>query len=215
MKLYYNPMSTYSQKAMIAFNEKGIAFEPQVVSLMDPSSRDAFETVYPIGKLPFFKPREDYAVPESTIIIEYLEDNFPDTAQLIPEGRNEARQVRFMDRMTDFYLNDPVVSLLFMKFGFRPQDDAAEAKARKHIATTYKALDARLAKQPYICGENFSMADCATIPPLFYAQDVMPFDAYPNLKAYWERAQQRPSYAKVMAEFVPMWNGMKAQKAAA
>jgi glutathione S-transferase len=36
MKLYYNPLSTYSQKVMIAFNEKGLAYEPEIVNLMSP-----------------------------------------------------------------------------------------------------------------------------------------------------------------------------------
>ena len=215
MELYYNPLSSYSQKAMIAFYEKGIAFEPKLVNLMDPAGRAAYEAIYPIGKVPFFKPSADYSVPESTSIIEYLEDNFPHTTRLIPEGKDAARQVRFMDRMSDLYLDDPVVTLLFMKFGFRPQDDAAEARARQLVTLTYQHLDARLAKQSWICGEDFSMADCAAIPPLFYAREVMPFDAHPNLLRYWQRAQQRPSYKKVMAEFVPIWEGMKAQRAAA
>src|SRR5262249_21177878 len=103
----------------------------------------------------------------------------------------------------------------FMQFGFRPQDDVAAEKARRYVTASYQHLDARLAKQPWLCGEQFSMADCAAIPPLFYACEVMPFDAYPNLKAYWQRAQQRDSYKKILAEFLPIWDGMKAQRAAA
>jgi glutathione S-transferase len=59
------------------------------------------------------------------------------------------------------------------------------------------------------------MADCSAIPPLYYAQTVMPFDAYPNLVAYWQRALKRPSYAKVRAEFEPIWKGMMSQRPAA
>lgn len=215
MELYYHPLSTYSQKAMIAFHEKGIAFEPKLVNLTEPEGRAAYESVYPIGKLPLLKPTAEHSVPESTIIIEYLDDHFPDTTRLIPAGGDAARQVRFMDRMSDLYLNDPVVTLLFMQYGFRPRDDAAADKARKHVGLTYQHLDARLAAQPWICGDDFSMADCAAIPPLYYAREVLPFDAYPNLTRYWERARQRESYRKVMAEFVPMWEAMKAQRAAA
>lgn len=214
MELYYHPLSTYSQKAMIAFYEKGIAFEPRLVNLMDPAGREAYELVYPLGKLPLVKPSADHSVPESTIIIEYLDDHFPGTIRLIPAGGDAARQVRFMDRMCDLYLNDPVVTLLFMQYGFRPQDDGAAAKARKHVTLTYQHLDARLATQTWICGDDFSMADCAAIPALYYAREVQAFDAYPNLTRYWERAQQRDSYRRVMAQFVPMWEGMKAQRAA-
>jgi glutathione S-transferase len=214
MKLYFNPLSTYSQKVQIAFNEKGLDYEPHVVWLMDPASRAEYEKVNPFCKVPFFKPTEDWSVPESTSIIEYLEDKFPDTKPLIPKSGGDAtRQVRFMDRMADNYLDDPVVELLFQQFGFKPANEEAAAKARKHVTLTYERLDQRLANQDWLCGE-FSMADCAAIPPLFYAQMVAPFDAYPNVQRYWERAQQRPSYAAIKAQFEPIWNGMVAQKQA-
>ena len=216
MKLYYNPLSTYSQKVMIAFNEKGIAYEPQLVDMMSAESRAAFEKVYPLGKVPFLKPSEDWQVPESTSIIEYLEDKFPNTPRLIPpSGGDAARQVRFMDRMADLYLNDPVGELLFQKLGFRTQDNDKAARARKHITFSFEHYDKRLAKQPWLCGEAFTMADCAAIPALYYAQTVMPFDAYPNIVAYWQRALKRPSVVKVKAEFEPIWQGMMSQRSAA
>jgi len=216
MNLYYNPLSTYCQKVMIAFNEKGIAYEPHIVDLMSAEGRAAFEKIYPFGKVPFFKPSEDWQVPESTSIIEYLEDKFPNTPRLIPAGGGDAaRQVRFMDRMADFYLNDPVAELLFQKLGFRAQDNAKAARARKHVGTMFENFEKRLAKQPWLCGESFTMADCAAIPALCYAQTVMPFDAHSNIVAYWQRALKRPSYAKVKAEFEPIWQGLITQRSAA
>ena len=80
---------------------------------------------------------------------------------------------------------------------------------------TYSYWDKRLASQPWLCGENFTMADCAAIPPLFYAQVAAPFAQYPNVAAYFARAQQRPSYAKVKAEFEPVWQAMAAKAQAA
>jgi glutathione S-transferase len=216
MKLYYNPLSTYSQKVMIAFNEKGIAYEPEVVNLMSAESRASYEQINPLGKVPFLMPSPDWQVPESTSIIEYLEDKFPNTPRLIPaSGGDAARQVRFMDRMADLYLNDPVVELLFQRLGFRPQDEDKAARARKYVSMTYRHYESRLGKQPWLCGETLTMADCAAIPPLYYAQQVMPFDQQPHLVAYWQRAQQRPSYARVKAEFEPIWKGMMAQRPAA
>ena len=216
MKLYYNPVSTYSQKAMIAFYEKGLTFTPELVNLMSAEGRAAYETINPIGKVPFLKPSEDWMVPESTSIIEYLEDKFPNTPRLIPAaGGDAARQVRFMDRMADLYFNDPVVELLFQKFGFRAQDEDKAARSRKYVNLSYEHFNKRLATQTWMCGNSFSMADCAVIPALFYSQIVAPFSGHANVVAYWNRAQQRPSYAKVKAEFEPIWNGMMAQRKAA
>lgn len=216
MKLYYNPLSPFSQKVMIAFNEKGIAYTPELVNLMSPEGRAAYEQINPLGKVPFLMPAEDYHVPESTSIIEYLEDKFPGTPRLIPStGGDATRQVRFMDRMMDFYLAEPMIELLFQQLGFRTRDDEAASRARKFLAQSYAHLDKRLASQLWLCGENFSMADCAAIPSLFYAQVAAPFAEHANIVAYWQRAQQRPSYAKVRAEFEPIWNGKMAQTRAA
>jgi glutathione S-transferase len=212
MKFFYNPLSAYSQKALIALYEKQVAFEPQFVNLMTPEGRDAYAKVYPIGKIPLLKPSDEHMVPESTSIIEYLEGQGTGGTRLIPADAEAARQVRFMDRMSDLYLNNPTVTLLFNKLGFRASTPEAVAEAEKHLRLTFEHLDARLANQDWLCGE-FSMADCAAIPALFYCQMVAPFSDYPNLVRYYERAKQRPSYAKVMAEFVPIWEGMMAQGA--
>lgn len=215
MKLYYHPLSTYSQKVLIAFNEKGIAYTGEIVQLMSPEGRAAFEKVNPLGKVPFLKPSEDWQVPESTSIVEYLEDKFPATARLIPQvGGDAARQVRFMDRLSDLYYNDPIVELLFQQRGFRAKDADKAACARKYIAMTYAHWDKRLATDNWLCGAAFSLADCAAIPAMFYAQSVAPFESFPNVVSYWRRAQQRPSYAKVRAEFEPLWNSMIEKSAA-
>jgi glutathione S-transferase len=213
MKLFYNPLSTYSQKALIALYEKDVAFEPVMVNLMTQEGRDDYAKVNPIGKIPLLKPTEDHRIPESTIIIEYLEGHYAGT-RLIPEGVDAARQVRFMDRMSDLYLNDPSITLLFEKFGFRKHSEEELAKASKYLRISFEGLDKRLDGQDWLCGE-FSMADCAAIPPLFYCQAIASFADYPNLVRYYERARQRPSYARVMAEFVPIWEGMLAQGAKA
>ncbi|MBP2236950.1 glutathione S-transferase [Sinorhizobium kostiense] len=215
MKLYYHPLSTYAQKTMIAFNEKEISYEPMLVDLATPEGRAAYTAVYPLCKVPMLKPSEDWMVPESTIIIEYLEDKFPETPPLIPrEGGDAARQVRFVDRMSDLYLNNPVRELVLQKVGFAPANEEVAAAARDTIRISYDYLDKRLAEQDWLCGE-FSMADCSAIPPLFYAQTVAPFTDRPNIRRYWEQARRRPSYARVMQEFVPIWEGLLAGPAAA
>ena len=212
MELYYNVLSTYSQKVLLALYEKNVAFDKKVVQLMDPAGRAAYEAVYPIGKIPLLKPKADHMVPESTIIIEYLEGHHPGGTKLIPDGIDAARQARFMDRMSDFYLNDPVANLFFS--GIKPEDKRdqdAIAKWKKHLTITYRHLNERLAKQPFMCGDAFTLADCATIPPLFYAQFLFAYAEHANVVAYYERAKQRASYKKVLEELLPAWEAMQKQ----
>ena len=74
MKLYYNPISTYSQKVIIAFYEKALEFEPNIVNLMDPDDLAKYREVYPMGKIPCLVLDDGHLIPESSIIIEYLDD---------------------------------------------------------------------------------------------------------------------------------------------
>ncbi len=213
MKLYYSPLSTFSHKAMLAFHEKGIAFTPELVDLASQDARAAYAKINPTGKVPFLLVNNGWQVPESTSIIEYLEEEFPNTPRLIPTaGAGAARQVRFMDRMADLYFNEPVLELLFQHMGFRAQDAARAERARNYVQMAYGFWNQRLATQPWLCGSQFTMADCAAIPALFYAQVVAPFTAHANVVAYWKRAQERPSYVRIRAEFEPIWNARVAQQ---
>jgi glutathione S-transferase len=211
MKLYYLPVSTYSQKALLALYEKAVEFERELVYLQDPEARKNYEALYPLGKVPLLMVDGDHMIPESSIIIEYLEGHFSTGTKLIPDTVDEARQVRFMDRMCDLYLDNPVVKLLFQ--GMKPEAEQnleEQATAKKQLGINYQHMNQRLAGQDWLCGSGFSMADCAAIPPLFYAQQVYPFENYENITAYYERAKSRPSYQQVLEEALPVWESMQA-----
>lgn len=210
MKLYYNPLSTYSQKVMLALNEKGLGYELSLVDLSSATARETFERINPLGKVPFLESDAGWRAPESTSIIEYLEQAFPDAPRLIPADGAAARRVRFVDRMADLYFNDPVVELLFQRIGMRGQDAERAERARKYIAASYANWEQMLGEQEWMCGADVTMADCAAIPPFYLAELVAPFQHFANITAYWRRAQARPSYAKIRATLEPIWKGVVA-----
>ncbi len=203
MKLYFHPLSTYSQKALIALYEKNATFEKEIVDLLSPDAVLAWKKVYPLGKIPVLVDGNNF-VPESSIIVEYLETAFPNVARLVSSDPEIARKTRFFDRTSDLYLNDPVVTIL--RDGFAPEGQKspdAVAKARATLDITYRHLDQHLATRTWLAGEAFSMADCAAAPALGYARQVHPFTAYPNLLAYANRVAERPSVRRAAEEAQP------------
>ena len=87
LKLYFHPLSSFCQKALIAFYENDTPFEPHIVDLADAKSSAAFKAIWPIGKFPVLHDEaNDRTVPESSIIIEYL-------AQTIPANRSSCRSI--------------------------------------------------------------------------------------------------------------------------
>ena len=215
MKLYYHPLSTYSQKALIAFHEKGVDFEAEIVNLMDDGERAAYRQIYPLGKIPLLVLDDGQWVPESSIICEYLDTHFSSDSRLIPDDPDLSRQVRFKDRMYDLYLNESVSALLFEQF--KPQAQRNEElieRSRFRIGVMYGFMEKNLEKQTWTNGETFTLGDCAAAPPLFYARQTAPFDDRPNIAAYWQRLRERPSIQRVLDEAAPYLARMQEKKVA-
>src|SRR5258706_10100795 len=106
--LYYHPLSSFCWKALIALYEAEVDFEPRMVNLGEPASRDAFKAVWPIGKFPVLRDEaRGQTVPESTIIIDYLARNYPSAAALIPADPDLAGHTRPRDRLIDIYIHLP------------------------------------------------------------------------------------------------------------
>ena len=75
MKLYYFPLSTYSQKVLTALYEKGAEFESEQVRLFDEAERERYREIYPLGRIPLLVLDDGHLIPESSIIVEYLDTN--------------------------------------------------------------------------------------------------------------------------------------------
>lgn len=205
MKFYYYPISTYSQKVLLALYEKRIIFEPRLVNILDQQEVDEFRSIYPLGKIPLLVVSDNHLIPESSIIIEYLDGHYDTGTRLIPAGSvDEMRQLRFLDRMADLYLNNSVVTLMFAQ----NRRQAELADARRYLLYCYDQLNHILEGNQWVMGDGFTMVDCAVIPPLLYAERFMPFSEYANLLNYFQRAQERPSYQKVLADALPLLTAM-------
>lgn len=213
MKLYYNPISTYSQKTLLAFYEKGLEFEPNIVALMDPEAREAYREVYPLGKIPCLVLDDGHIIPESSIIIEYI-DNMAEP-RLIDGDAEQTRKIRFKDRMLDLYLNDSVVTLLFQSMKPEKQKDQERIDTAKfRVDTIYSFMEHELGQNQYAQGNTFTMADCAAAPALFYAELLAPFAEHKNISAYWERLKERESVQKTQSDAKPIIEEFMAKNAA-
>src|SRR5919204_3546462 len=96
LTLYFHPLSSFSQKALVALYENETPFERSIVDFADANSTTQFKKVWPIGKFPVLRDdARDRTVPESSIIIEYLAEHYPGKSELVPKDRDLARDVRF------------------------------------------------------------------------------------------------------------------------
>ncbi|MCP1846340.1 MULTISPECIES: glutathione S-transferase family protein [Bradyrhizobium] len=210
LTLHYHPLSSFCWKALIALYENGTPFTPNVVNLGDPAERAALLALSPIGRFPVLRDEtRDETVPESSIVIEYLDRHYPGAVRLIPEDPDLALQIRLRDRFLDLYVHLPMQKVVGDRL--RPADSKdphGVAEARAQLRTSYAILDQQLdpqrARGGWMMGEHFSLADCAAAPTMFYGNKVEPFgDGHRHLAAYLERLMARPSFARVLREAEP------------
>ena len=204
LTLYFHPLSSYCQKVLIALYENATPFEPLQIDLGDPASRAKLTAHWPIGKFPVLTDG-DHVVPESSIIIEYLDAKYPGPTRFIPSDPDLARQTRLKDRFYDCHIDDQlgrIATLRLRPEGHRDPRGMVEARAR--IETALAMVEKDMADKTCAMGDTFTLADCAAAPALFYADMVAPFAAtHPNATAYLERLKARPSYARALAEAAP------------
>ncbi len=204
MKLYTFPLSTYSQKTLVALYEKGIDLTQELVNFREPESRAAYKKIYPLGKVPLLVRDDGWLIPESSIIIEYLDGLSDSGPRLIPDDKELGRRVRCYDRQFDLYVNDSATAIFFD--GRKPESErspSAVKAARERLDTVYPMIDKMVEKGPWVLGDTFTMADCAAAPALALARMMHPFDKYENLTRYFGRLVERPSFARVLTEVKP------------
>ena len=206
LKLYFHPLSSFCQKALIAFYENDTPFEPHIVDLADAKSSAAFKAIWPIGKFPVLRDEaNDRTVPESSIIIEYLAQHYPGRTQLVPADPELARQTRLHDRFYDLYVNVPMQKIVTDKL--RPpgkNDPHGVEEAKRLLLTACGMIEQEMATKTWAMGDAFSMADCAAAPALFYVNLTMPLGGtHRNAAAYLGRLMERPSFARALKEAQP------------
>ena len=206
LTLHYHPLSSFCWKALVALYENDVAFAPKLVDLGNPAERAALLKLWGIGKFPVLQDEASgEIVPESSIIIEYLDRHYPGRTRFIPEDAGRALQTRLRDRFYDHYVHLPMQKIMGDRLRADGKKDSfGVEEARAQLRTSYAMIERQMTAGPWAMGDDFSLADCAAAPALFYGNMVVPFgEAEKNLGAYFERLKARPSFARVLKEAKP------------
>ncbi|MDB5395904.1 MAG: Glutathione S-transferase [Rhodospirillales bacterium] len=204
LKFYGHPFSSYCQKALIALYENDIPFEWRILSPDNPDAGAEMAAMWPIQRFPVLVDG-DRTVMEATIIVEHLGLHHPGPVRLIPDDAQTALGVRMMDRIFDNYVMTPQGNVVFESI--RPPGNAdpyGVAQAKAMLETSYRWLDGRLKGHEWAVGDDFTLADCAAGPSLFYADWTHPIpEEFTTLLAYRKRLLARPSFARAVDEARP------------
>jgi glutathione S-transferase len=209
LTLYSHPLASFCHKVLIALYEQGTPFTARLVDLGDRSNRASYLELWPVGKMPVLRDdARDRTVPETSIIIEYLEQHYPGALPLLPRDEAQRLDARLWDRFFDCYVQVPMSKIVTDRLRAAGENDArGVADAKAALIMAYGMIDRQMSTRSWMIGDAFSIADCAAAPALFYAGIVVPFaQGYPHVAAYFERLLERPSFKRVLAEARPYFS---------
>ncbi len=209
LTLYLHPLASFCHKVLIALYENETAFDSRIVNFADADSAAALLDKWPIGKIPILHDEATgRTIPETSIIIEYLQAHYPGPMRMLPDDPEELLQVRLWDRFYDLYVSVPMQKIVIDRI--RPagaHDPHGVTEARAMLDQAYKMIEAHMQGRLWATGDDFTMADCAALPGLFFASIVHPFTAEQQaLSTYLERLLQRASVKRVLAEAQPYFS---------
>ena len=204
IQLFGHPFSSYTWKAEVALYENDTPFDFRMVDPEHAENSAELARRSAMGKFPLLVDG-NAAVFEATAIIEYLAAVHPGPVELIPADPAAAVKVRMMDRIFDNYVMNGMT--VMVGNALRPEehrDSYGVDRARADLDRIYAWLDGDLTGRDWACGADFTLADCAAAPALFYADWVHPIiDQHATLKAYRARLLARPSVARCVDDARP------------
>ena len=205
LTLYYHPLSSYCHKVLVALYEQAIEFEKKIIDLTSEADRSVLQALWPPCKFPVIRDHgRQRNLAESSVIIEYLDHFHAGQHPLIPADWDTALEVRLWDRFFDLHVQTPMQQIVADRLRGTHGDLTRERAA---LMTAYGMLERQLAGRTWVASPDFSLADCAACPALFYASTLLPFPTdYRHLQGYFERLTQRPSFQRVIDEARPYFS---------
>jgi glutathione S-transferase len=196
-------VSNYHNKVLIALQEKGVPYEEDCS--VTPSQKDEYVALSPMGKVPYAE-INGARLCESEVILEYLEDAYPQKP-LLPKDPLARAKVRELVTVIELHLELVARRLYGAVFFGGAISDAAKEAVAKDLEKGVRALKSLAKFEPFIAGGEFTLADCAAAVhlPLVSLSTKLAFgrdflDAIPQAKPYLKMLGERPAVAKVNAD---------------
>jgi glutathione S-transferase len=196
IKLYHFPLSMNSRKVRIVLLEKGLEFERVLVDLTKREQKNPeYLKIHPFGQVPALDD-DGFIVYDSTIINEYLEDEYP-YPPLFPADSEGKARARLMEDFRDNFFNPPFVEIIHET---RKPEGEKDPKVIEHckaqIVGCFARLENELQNREYLAG-TFSIADIAFMANFDSLErfQIALDPKYKNMLAWIQRLKARPSFA--------------------
>jgi glutathione S-transferase len=210
LRLFEHPLSPYARKVKIVMYEKALTFEKIFVSpaaLEDTPGIREWAAASPRREVPVLID-DGFPVFDSTVMLEYLEERWPDRP-VQPESPADRARVRMLEEMCDGEveaINWGLMEVLFFKRATGAKAEALVVAAGRQLDRIFARLDRELDGREWMNGALFGRGDAAVWPHISGAANfgfVVP-DKYGRLQDWAARVVQVPSVQRDMQD-VTTW----------
>lgn len=196
MKLYDFLPCPFGQKVRVVLAEKGLSYDLIEIDVaQNEQRRPDFLRLNPFGRVPVLVD-EDVTIYDSTIIAEYLEDEYPEPPLLPPVGSSALRaRGRMWEDFADSSFTPQIGQLMAELSKEEAERDTARVqRLQQSVERMLTFLNHELQGQDYLTGQ-FSVADIAFVPRLVVLSDlgIEAGQNRPNIDGWLKRMIDRAS----------------------
>jgi len=185
LTLYDAARCPYCARVRIVLAEKSILYDTVSVDLDDRPSW--IYDLNPTGRVPVLED-DGLVLAESRVLMEYLEERFPEVP-LLPVDPADRALVRLRLERFDHLLGSAYYLL---------RREPSSERARSGFEAALDDLAKLLEREPYLSGEEYGLADCGYVPWIFRAELSLGVDirGRASIAAWLERVEKRPAVAQ-------------------
>ena len=204
--LYGAPLSPFVRKVRLLLAEKGLDYQLHIIA---PGAQpEWYYDISPLGRIPGFQDG-DVKLADSSVIGQYLEEQYPEQASLYGRNAVERAHIRWLEKYADYELAPHTTFCIFMNRALNPTrnkvcDEAAVQQAlHQALPKHFDYLEKTLGQREWLVGEHLSMADLAVVTQLISMQhggETLPADRWPQLAGLFARVYARDSVQNTLPD---------------
>ncbi len=205
-KIYGVNASPFVRKVRVALAEKGLDYEMEPV--MPFGQSEEYMKISPLGKIPTYQ-EDDFIVPDSSVIIHYLEQTNPEPP-LYPADPRECARALFLEEYGDTALVNAAAAVFVQRVvnpkikGEPTDEDAVKKTLEEDLPPLFDYLESQLTEgASTILASGFTVADIAIGSPfvnLSHGGEQIDAGRWPKLAKYVDGLFERASFKSLIEE---------------
>jgi glutathione S-transferase len=197
LKIFGHPASTCTRKVVMTLNETNTPYELTTVDFAKGEHKQQPHLGrQPFGQIPALDD-DGFAMYESRAMARYINEKA--AGKLVPSDPKARAVMEQWISIETSNFTPHAMKLIYHHVFHRAQDAAVLEAAGKGLESALATMEERLAKSPFLAGNELTLADVCFMPYIEYAMGTPAketFAKYPHVSAWWTKISERPTWRK-------------------